>query len=184
MLRARAPDRLRYLGALIRFVTIAYTTLILVPLQMLQCVEISGRPVWWFDARVGCYEEPFQKAAIFGVAILCPVPFVCMFVMQRWMAGSDLAPWQEEVARVLSNGYREERRWWLGVSLLRRLLLVVTFVNVQDLAWRSVTTAVLCIGKMHLSLPLVFPTHRLLLCSVCCAEPAAGAVREHVDTQV
>ena len=146
LLRARAPDSLQYFGVLVRFVTIAYTTLILVPLQMLQCVDISGRLVWWFDASVSCYEQPFQKAAIFAVAMLCPLPFVCMIAMQRW-SGSDLAPWQQEVARVLSNGYTDKRRWWLGVSLLRRLLLVITFVNVQDLAWRSVTTTVLCIGR-------------------------------------
>ena len=153
-----APDRMRYLGAFIRFVTIAYTTLILVPLQMLQCVTISDELVWWFDANVVCYEPPFQKAAIFAVAILCPLPLVCMFVMQRWTA--DLAPWQQEVVRVLSNGYRDKRRWWLGVSLLRRLLLVVTFVTVQDKTWGSVATTVLCIGNAgFLSLSL----HTMLL---------------------
>ena len=34
------PDGIHYLGAFIRFMTIAFTTLVLVPLQMLQCVTV------------------------------------------------------------------------------------------------------------------------------------------------
>ena len=122
---------------------------------MLQCVTINDRLVWWFDASVTCYEPPFQKAAIFAVVILCPLPFVCMIVMQLWT--DSLAPGRQEVVRVLGNGFTDKRRWWLGASLLRRLLLVVTFVTVQDRTWRSVTTTVLCICNLS-TLPLS-PTH-------------------------
>ena len=39
----RRPTKELYIAAVIRFLTIAYTTLALVPLQMLQCVIVNGR---------------------------------------------------------------------------------------------------------------------------------------------
>ena len=42
---AERPSKATYASAVVRFVTIAYTTLALVPLQMIQCVSVAGRCV-------------------------------------------------------------------------------------------------------------------------------------------
>ncbi len=101
--------------------------------------------MWWFDAEIECYEPLWQKAAIAAVAILAPLPFLCVFILRRWETETGLNNWQRELRRVLSNGFVEKRRWWLGVSLLRRLLLVVSFTMIQDQTWKSVASSVLCV---------------------------------------
>ena len=144
---------LRVCVGLCRFLTIAYTTLALVPLQLLQCVELSGARVWWFDASVQCYEAAWQKAAFCAVAVLYPVPVVTIVVLQRWArARAGLSGWQQAVQRVLTSGVRKDRGWWIGVSLLRRLLFVIVFTVVTDRNWRSLGTTVLCLLFVALNL--------------------------------
>ena len=146
-------ENLTDLTRVFRFLTIAYTTLALVPLQFLQCVELGGARVWWFDASVQCYEAAWQKAAFCAVAVLYPVPVVTIVVLQRWAkARAGLSGWRQAVQRVLTSGVRKDRGWWIGVSLLRRLLFVIVYTGVTDRNWRSLGTTVLCLFFVALNL--------------------------------
>ena len=78
--------------------------------------------------------------------MLTPVPLVCVVMLRHWQTARGLSAWQEEVRRVLSEGYREDRQWWLGVSLMRRLSLVIVYTTVTDQAWKAVGSCVLCLG--------------------------------------
>ena len=130
-------------------------------------LQISGKYVWWYDAEIKCLEPVWQKMAIVAVAVLGPLPFVCVYILHRWETVEGLSSWQKEMRQVLTNGFKPKRRWWLGVSLLRRLLLVITFTQVIDLTWKAVAMCVLCICESqvfstspltcNLNLPPLYP---------------------------
>ena len=111
--------------------------------------KISGDLVWLYDTDVRCYDRPFQKAAIAAVAVLTPVPLMCVFVLRRWQTARALSAWQEEVRRVLSEGCKAERGWWLGVSLMRRLSLVIVYTTISDQTWKAMASCVLCVGELR-----------------------------------
>ena len=142
------PHISHYIATWIRFCTIAYTTLVLVPLQMIQCVDIGDehKNVWWWDASVECYRG-WQKAGFAAIGILSPLPlFVILLLWKKWKGEEVLdSKWKKGIYRVLSGPYREERRWWLGVSLYRRLMMVVVYSTITDLNWRAMSASGLCV---------------------------------------
>ena len=56
--------------------------------------------------------------------------------------------------RLLGNGYKESRRWWLGVSLYRRFLVVLIYTQARDGVTRGalMTVASVCflVGQVWL----------------------------------
>ena len=136
--------------------------------------------MWWYDAEIHCFDQPWQKAAIVAISILSPLPILSSLLMQRWKTHVSLSTWQLEIRRVLTNGFAPKRCWWLGVSLLRRLLLVIAFTTIQDQAWSAVVNTVLCTRELkffqndfdfyHISIPR--------------DEYAAAAFPDPLDTQV
>ena len=58
--------------------------------QLIQCVEIDGQLVWWYDSSVECYQQ-WQIIAMLVVAVFVPLPlvssgpscFVCVWICVR-----------------------------------------------------------------------------------------------------
>lgn len=223
--RIKAPESWMgtYMAVITRLLTIAYITLVLVPLQLVQCVWMDGDHVWWWDAEVHCYETGWQVGAFVAIGVLSPLPAVLMWMTSRrvligrgpsrdrhregsnshshssirltsatgqgdtkllnnrasdnWelspmaaispsSASSPLtaattattatatssggankvAMWRIAADKQLCTGFREERRWWLGMSMYRRLIVVIVYTTITDQVWRSLTmTSVCCV---------------------------------------
>lgn len=112
-----------YVAVAMRFTTIAYITLVLVPLRYLQCVDVGGEKVWWWDASQVCFKQSWQIASFVAICVLGPAPLLLIVLLVRWRreesAGDeeegDAASWRESIRRVLTNGVREEQRWFVFV---------------------------------------------------------------------
>lgn len=182
----------QYFPVIVRFISIAYTTAVLVPLEMLQCIRREdGSLVWWFDAKETCYSS-WQYGAFIAIAILIPLPLVLGIIMYyRILAPHsriDVSEWRITTQAVLSKSFRDERRWWLSVSLYRRLIIVIAYTSFTDFAWRAMAMTVLCIIFLGLNL-LVRPfqsrvTHTAESCSLfvlCLLSVAASPQLSHLQ---
>ncbi len=69
-----------YMPVVVDFLGIAYITMVLVPLQMVQCVLIDGRLVWAMDGSQECYEA-WQEGAFVAITVLSPVPLLVIVMM-------------------------------------------------------------------------------------------------------
>ena len=77
-----------------------------------------------------------------AVVMLCPMPLLIMYVMWRWRQDAELDEVRSAMRRLLGNGYKESRRWWLGVSLYRRFVVVLIYTQARDGVTRGVLTTV------------------------------------------
>lgn len=176
-----APHRARYYPAVVRFLLVAYVSLVLTPLQVqfrwgldsnfsLPCrpfSALSTRGNWFFGGMlrsnasrtskslllVGfsfsfqfqCVTIYFQHTAI--VSLLFAVPFFLIALLQHWISGDDLSQWQKQVRHVLCVGFRNKRRWWMPITLLRRFAIVMCFTLVTDLNLRTIIMTLLCLYR-------------------------------------
>lgn len=170
-------------------------TMVLTPLQLIQCLFVNGKNVWYFDGEVNvCFcefesvictlpgsvlrgkcdcdcepanqfslQELWQKIAFAAFIILLPVPFFVMSLIRHWDKSSQLSELQQEIRRCLGDGYADNRRWfvdipvscsnnakyfrvrWIGISLLRRLILAIVSTTILDRNWRAMATTSLTI---------------------------------------
>jgi hypothetical protein len=126
---------------------VSYTSISLASLEMLQCVVMDGELRWWWSARETCYQA-WQVGPLLLFLVLLPLPAVGMWLTRRWLrVGHDvLSPVSQQCLAALQGGYRDEMGFWTGVSLYRRLVLVLMFVFISDPAWQSVFLATACVA--------------------------------------
>jgi len=84
------------------------------------------------DPSVRCYQGLHLLYTIIAIAVLLffilPVPLYLMVVMKK-------ARWKP-IADVFCSFYKDNRRWWIVLSLFRRLLLVLLGVFIQNVGYR------------------------------------------------
>lgn len=127
------PSKSHYLAAFIRYISISYTSLLLTPLQLLQCVSLPfylEKKVWFHDGNVECMQK-WQYGWLVFLSVLIPLPMIFIIVMLSvWRNESQLSKPERRIWDMLSNGFCRERSFWLGLSLYRRFFLVLAFTQV------------------------------------------------------
>ena len=92
--------------------------------------------MWLHDASVACFHGRWQSPAFALIAVMAPVPLGMVAFLLRLrkdrvthLAGGDseqrhtdkeVADGWPAIRQVLTSGFRDERQWWLAVSLYRR----------------------------------------------------------------
>ncbi len=126
------------------------------------------------DASVGCYEGlhlPFAIIAwLLVVFFVIPLP-IYLLVMMR-------VPKLKPLSDVYCSNYKDSHRWWIQISLGRRLFLVFVGVFIQDyvsrhfgllvaIAYIVLVTTILLPYKTHLdNIFVMFVTWMLLLTAI------------------
>ena len=108
--------------------------------------ESSPRFVLVQDASVTCLKGLHLLFSIFVVILLVlfilPLPIYTLIIMR--------IPRLKPIADVFCSFYRDNRRWWISISLIRRLLLVLVAVFIDDIVQRhlllliSIAVILLC----------------------------------------
>lgn len=130
-LLARKPQAARYLQHLQKrnslmhvlwlVILQAYTITALMSMALLICVQLGdGNYVLYYQGTVQCYKGDHLPYAIFAVIVLAvfiiPPPF--LILTNRVNSWPSLKGLLDEATHI----YKDRRRWWLSVNLLRRLI--------------------------------------------------------------
>lgn len=121
---------------------ISYFNITITSFEILYCRQVGPRAIdgvpeslGWFlvqDPSVRCFQSLHLLFSIIAIAILLiliiPVPVYLIAVMRN-------VHWKP-IADVFCSYYRDNRRWWILISLFRRLLLVLFGVFIQDVDYR------------------------------------------------
>ena len=121
-----------------QFILLSFSSLASTSFQLLKCVHLHPKEVfnklsvsdWRFadDASYECFRGdhlPWGIIAAIIVAIFCiPLPLSLPFLRNYHL----LVPFSD----IYSSLYKDNRRWWCSVDLLRRLLLAAVYTAVDD----------------------------------------------------
>ena len=127
-------------------------------LELLHCrvtTSVQGGSTQYLlshDASVECFSGIHLPAAI--VAVLLVVTFI--FPMPLYVFIAMYIPRYKPVTDVYCSAYRDKRRWWVVISILRRLVLVLVGVFIQDYVWRHLGLF-LCLGLIQVVYVTTWP---------------------------
>ena len=121
-----------------QFILLSFSSLASTSFQLLKCVHLHPKESfnrfslsdWRFadDASYECFKGnhlPWGIVAVVIVAIFCiPLPLSLPFLRRYHL----LVPFSD----IYSSLYKDNRRWWCAVDLLRRLLLATVYTFVDD----------------------------------------------------
>jgi len=131
-----------YLQGIWLIILISYVDIAEATLELLHCRTIGvqdKRLALYDDSNVPCYEGKHLPAAIFAITLsaLIIVPFpIYVLLLTRW---SKVKP----VTDVYTSVYRDNRRWWVGVDLGRRLAIAILAVFNADYIYRHLAITIL-----------------------------------------
>ena len=118
-----------WLLLLISYINIAITSYELLHCRVIGPVENGTQDyVLVHDASIMCFEGahlPWAVISFFLVIVfVTPFPFLLIFL--------TYFPKFKPIVDVYCSPYKDQRRWWVLLSILRRLVLVVVGVFIQD----------------------------------------------------
>lgn len=128
-------------------------------LELLHCQSISpvaGNGPFYMvlshDASMACFSGAHLPAGIVAITIAVLFVFPMPVYVFAAMYSSKLKP----ITDVYCSPYTDSRRWWVVISLGRRLLLVLVGVFVQSYLWRHYAL-MFCIGLIQIVYVLTWP---------------------------
>ena len=123
-----------FLQALWLLLLISYINIAITSYELLHCREVGPTVngtrdfVLVHDASIMCYRGVHLPWAIIALALVIffviPFPFVLVILMY--------VPKFKPIVDVYCSPYKDRMRWWVLLSILRRLALVVVGVFIQD----------------------------------------------------
>ena len=126
----RQQQHMRLVRVMWLALVVSYFQLASVCMHILTCVPLSGRHVLGIDGTVQCFTGQHTAYGASALAILLilivPPPLVLLFPAARRL--HRLVSFIDQA----SSMYRDERRWWAAVSLLKRVLLAVVCTQVSE----------------------------------------------------
>ena len=131
-----------YLQGIWLLILISYVDIAEATLELLHCRTIGvqdKRLALYDDSNVACYEGKHLPAAIFAITFsaLVIVPFpIYVLLLTRW---SKVKP----ITDVYTSVYKDNRRWWVGVDLGKRLAVVLLAVFNADYIYRHLAITIL-----------------------------------------
>lgn len=139
---SRYFGRHSYLQAIWLIILISYVDIAQATLELLHCRKIgvdNDRQALYVDSNVPCYSGKHLPAAIFAIIfsalVVCPFP-IYVILIKFW---HKLKP----ITDVYCNVYKDNRRWWVGINLCRRLLVVILAVFIADYVYRHLAITIL-----------------------------------------
>ena len=137
---------------------ISYFNISNTSLELLHCrfvTPLEGgetRYVLSHDASVSCFSGPHLPVGIIAITIAAVFVFPMPVYVYIAMHSSKMKP----ITDVYCSPYVDNRRWWVVLSLARRLLLVLVGVFVQNYLWRHFGL-LFCIGLIQIVYVLTWP---------------------------
>eukprot|EP00117_Sycon_ciliatum_P049859 scpid17118/ scgid35288/ len=128
---------------------LTYTSITDTMFKVLSCVtaDPAGKRRYYYNGNLFCYnfEGPNDSRwvawAVFSgllfLGVILPTPFL-MFLMSRGYFKR-----MKQFRDIIESSYVEERRWWAGVDLLRRLVLAVIYFNAATAHQRQVSLVII-----------------------------------------
>lgn len=139
---SRYFGRHSYLQAIWLIILISYVDIAQATLELLHCRKIGiedDRLALYADSNVPCYRGKHLPAAIFAILfsafVIVPFP-VYVLLLTFW---SKYKP----ITDVYCNVYKDNRRWWVCISLFRRLAIVILAVFISDYIYRHLAITIL-----------------------------------------
>ncbi|PFX25111.1 hypothetical protein AWC38_SpisGene10242 [Stylophora pistillata] len=133
--RFRGRSMLKAFWFLLVFV---YCQLVETSVKILNCVKPVGssKYLFFFDGTITCFEHhhlPFAIIAILALVIIVLPPPIIVFLLTKGCWRAD-----PQYSSTVTSGLHPQRRWWWSVDLLRRALLILIYILVQDWQLRQV----------------------------------------------
>ena len=139
-----------------QFILLSFSSLASTSFRLLKCVHLHPKESfnrfslsdWRFadDASYECFKGdhlPWGIVAAVIVAIFCiPLPLSLPFLRRYHL----LIPFSD----IYSSLYKDNRRWWCAVDLLRRLLLATIYTFVDDQDQMHTVMVSICIALLFL----------------------------------
>ena len=139
---SRYFGRHSYLQAIWLIILISYVDISEATLELLHCRKIGvedDRLVLYADSNIPCYQGKHLPAAIFAILfstfVIAPFPWY-VFLARYW---HKLKP----ITDVYCSVYKDNRRWWVKISLCRRLAIVILAVFIADYIYRHLAITIL-----------------------------------------
>ncbi|PRP76509.1 hypothetical protein PROFUN_15060 [Planoprotostelium fungivorum] len=161
-----------------------YSGLIASYLKLYFCIEIE--PERWVMYNAGTERcDQWWRTILVSTAsiVLLPLPLVIIFIRRR-LKGTE-----REIGRdvliVLDGCYRQSRKYWESVYMVRRLAIAVAYVFITDERWSATVMRFLLLTALFLHLvftPFVTAAGQWLettcLLSLCCLTVLNGQLEE------
>ena len=128
-------------------ILLSYGSISTTSFRLLKCVELTSKSTLYSgrllaeDASVKCFEGehlPAGVAAILIILCMCIPPLLILPFLHRSIRFKPFAD-------VYTSLYRDNRRWWSGFDLFRRLLLAVVFTAEVNSASQHLASLLCCI---------------------------------------
>ena len=139
---SRYFGRHSYLQAIWLIILISYVDIAEATLELLHCRKVGiedDYQVFYADSNIPCYSGKHLPAAIFAtlfsIFVIFPFP-IYVILMKFWHKFKPITD-------VYCNVYKDNRRWWVGISLCRRLAVVVLAVFIPDFIYRHLAITIL-----------------------------------------
>ena len=131
---AKYFGRHSFLQALWLLLLISYINIAITSYELLHCREIGPTEngtrdyVLVHDASIMCFKGAHLPWAVisFFLVIVFVTPFPVVLIMLTYF------PKFKPIVDVYCSPYKDRRRWWVLLSILRRLVLVIVGVFIQD----------------------------------------------------
>ena len=128
----------RYTAALTGLILLMYEGVSTATMDLLHCVSYGGELVLFRAGYESCYAT--WQIPVFVGLLAFLVPFPLLLIGARRILREKLHRFSaaHAVLHVLEGPYREGRKWWESVGMLRRLVLITIGSFVVNPIWRAV----------------------------------------------
>ncbi|PRP83743.1 hypothetical protein PROFUN_09075 [Planoprotostelium fungivorum] len=136
---------------LVTAVLLMYSGLIASYLKLYFCIEIE--PTRWvmYNAGTETCDQPWRTVLVCVSSILLlPLPLVLLFIRRR-LKGTERETGRD-VLMVLDGCYRDSRKYWESIYMVRRLAIAVAYVFITDERWSATVMRLLLLTALFLHL--------------------------------
>ncbi|PRP84727.1 hypothetical protein PROFUN_07829 [Planoprotostelium fungivorum] len=170
--------------ALVTAFLLMYSGLIASYLKLYFCIEIEPSRWIMYNAGTEKCDQPWRIALFCAASILLlPCPLILIF-LRRKLKGTETAT-GGDVLMVLDGCYRDTRKYWESVYMLRRLAIAVAYVFITDERWSATVMRFLLLTALLLHLlfaPFVTlggqSLETICLVSLCCLTLLNGQLED------
>ncbi|PRP79146.1 hypothetical protein PROFUN_13096 [Planoprotostelium fungivorum] len=127
----------RFTTAAITAFLLVYSGIISICLRLLFCVEIQGEWVMYNSGVTRCKGPTryVMMAVAAVVFVLCPL--IILYIRYRVKNTTDKTG--RDVLMVIDGCYRDDRKYWEAVFMLRRFLVAAAYVLITNRQWSIIT---------------------------------------------
>ncbi|PRP77754.1 hypothetical protein PROFUN_14115 [Planoprotostelium fungivorum] len=130
----------RFTTATITALLLVYSGIISICLKLLFCVEIHGEWVMYNAGNIRCTGP--ERYVMMAVAALIIIPSPLLLIYVRYKLKDTKGNVGKDVLMVIDGCYRDGRKYWEAVFILRRFLVAAAYVFITD---RQMSAAVMLI---------------------------------------